>query len=200
MIRITHTPAGSNTIQYLDASQRLLQRNLSYSPPSTSFALSAHFRRVSTTGRRFTSKTTATSQSLYRRPTSTSALTKQHCLSPAIGYNHVQPYPISRHPATCGYTKVAPHQLQMCRAFQSMTVTLQSVPLNDFSGGVGQALGKNTRDKSLHPLPHSGYKKPMTLEEAMGYIKPLELSPELTLMKEKELHGAKIIDGKAIAK
>ncbi|OAQ26777.1 FTHFS-domain-containing protein [Linnemannia elongata AG-77] len=40
----------------------------------------------------------------------------------------------------------------------------------------------------------------MTLEEAMGEIKPLELSPELTLIKEKELTGAKVIDGKAIAK
>ncbi|KAK3820053.1 MAG: LOW QUALITY PROTEIN: formate--tetrahydrofolate ligase-domain-containing protein [Benniella sp.] len=40
----------------------------------------------------------------------------------------------------------------------------------------------------------------MTLEEAMDDIKPLELSPELTLMKEKEFHGAKIIDAKAIAR
>lgn len=43
-------------------------------------------------------------------------------------------------------------------------------------------------------------KKVMTLEEVMGEIKPLELSPELTLMKNKELTGAKVIDGKAIAK
>lgn len=47
---------------------------------------------------------------------------------------------------------------------------------------------------------NSNSKKVMTLEEAMGEIKPLELSPELTLIKEKELTGAKVIDGKAIAK
>lgn len=33
----------------------------------------------------------------------------------------------------------------------------------------------------------------------MGDIKPLELSPELTMLKEATT-GAKIIDGKAIAK
>lgn len=46
-------------------------------------------------------------------------------------------------------------------------------------------------------------KRAMTLEEAMGDIKPLELSPELTIMKKalKEVTaGAKVIDGKAIAK
>lgn len=46
-------------------------------------------------------------------------------------------------------------------------------------------------------------KRVMTLEEAMGDIKPLELSPELTMMKKalkEETAGAKIIDGKAIAK
>ncbi|KAG0370337.1 tetrahydrofolate synthase [Gamsiella multidivaricata] len=40
----------------------------------------------------------------------------------------------------------------------------------------------------------------MTLEEVMADIKPLELSPELTLMEEQEVRAAKIIDGKAIAK
>lgn len=40
----------------------------------------------------------------------------------------------------------------------------------------------------------------MTLEEAMGDIKPLELSPELTILKEQATTGAKVIDGKSIAK
>lgn len=83
-----------------------------------------------------------------------------------------------------------------------MTVSLQSTPLDDFGG-----IGRTSRDgpaagiseKNLHPHS-SSYKKPMTLEEAMGDIKPLELSPESIFLKEKELQGAKIIDGKAIAK
>lgn len=84
--------------------------------------------------------------------------------------------------------------------------------MDEFSVG-GGVLGKDplkrnsiasgTEEGILHGRHTPGYsnnKKVMTLEEAMGDIKPLELSPELTLMKEKELTGAKVIDGKAIAK
>ncbi|KAG0013329.1 tetrahydrofolate synthase [Entomortierella chlamydospora] len=103
------------------------------------------------------------------------------------------------------------------RGFKSLAVAYQSRPLDGLGGITGRGvLGKDSSkstsstlgeesgllsDQILnHPRHPSGYKKALTLEEAMGDIKPLELSPELTLMKETEPQGAKIIDGKAIAK
>lgn len=90
--------------------------------------------------------------------------------------------------------------------------------MDEFSAG-GGVLGKDPLKRNLtasgteeggilsegilhgrHTPGYNNNKKAMTLEEAMGDIKPLELSPELTLIKEKELTGAKVIDGKAIAK
>ncbi|KAI1301008.1 tetrahydrofolate synthase [Mortierella claussenii] len=72
------------------------------------------------------------------------------------------------------------------------------------SGEEGLALSEQVLRRSTRSGSSGAYKKVMTLEEAMGDIKPLELSPELILMKDKKLQKqpqgeAKIIDGKAIA-
>ncbi|KAF9279454.1 tetrahydrofolate synthase [Linnemannia elongata] len=106
------------------------------------------------------------------------------------------------------------HPFLQQRGFQSLSVAYQSRAVDELASGVlgkdplkrNSTAGPGTEDGGilsegiLQGRYNSNSKKVMTLEEAMGEIKPLELSPELTLIKEKELTGAKVIDGKAIAK
>ncbi|KAF9563903.1 hypothetical protein BGW38_008934, partial [Lunasporangiospora selenospora] len=108
------------------------------------------------------------------------------------------------------------HYVTQSRGFRTLGVQRQSRPLDEFGGILGRegtkggSVSSATRataeeggllsDQILRPhgLP-STHKKSLTLGEAMGNIKPLELSPEQMLLKDQQLGNAKIIDGKAIA-
>ncbi|KAG0333456.1 tetrahydrofolate synthase, partial [Podila humilis] len=179
MLRITHSHARPSSIRHLDLSTRLLQR----ANPSSS-SISSHHTPLS------------------------SPITLARAASTA--------HPVSSSTPSSLFTcRPSPrHNQQQKRGFRSITVNYQSRAVDEF--GVlgkdavkGSTSGASTTpseerilsDQILRPYHNThGPQKVLTLEEAMGDIKPLELSPELLLRKEPALPGAKVIDGKAIAK
>ncbi|KAF9106272.1 tetrahydrofolate synthase [Mortierella sp. AM989] len=214
MIRITRKPVGSSTIRCLEVPHKLIQRSISscLNPPSTC-ALHAQAQQRTTLTRRISYTRLNSTTPFTRRQLSTSVNTKNQSSITSSLATSTPPY--RRHSTFCNSAIACQSQH---RGFRSSTVANQSRALDDFGGIGGRGVldkdtsrsgptGASLSEKGLlsdqilnYPRQPPGYKKVMTLEEAMGDIKPLELSPELTLMKEAELQGAKIIDGKAIAK
>ncbi|KAG0322411.1 tetrahydrofolate synthase, partial [Podila horticola] len=182
MLRITHSHTGPNSIRHLDLSTRLLQRNIS-SSSSTSALLTPLSRSIkatkASTARSSSAKYLSTASPSYTStPSSTSSL----------------------------FSHGSKGRIQQRRGFQSSTVNHQSRAIDEFGvlgkDGVKGSTGSTASEGRIlsSQILRPQQRKMMTLEEAMGDIKPLELSPELTMLKEKVTTGAKVIDGKAIAK
>ncbi|KAI8600332.1 hypothetical protein EDD21DRAFT_136845 [Dissophora ornata] len=204
MMRITYKPTGCSTIHFPGVPHRLYQRNASSSTPSSALVLSPHLHRAYSSAKGSPTRICSTT-TVNRQQVSSSSSTcslRCNCASCLTIYSCCPTTPQSQQ-----------------RGFRSATAAFQSRALDGFHGRRG--LEKNTlrgsstsvstgscmddesgilSDQIMHPRPQPPHKKTLTLEEAMGDIKPLVLSPESMLMKEKELQGAKIIDGKAIAK
>lgn len=188
MLRITHNHTGPSSIKRLDLSTRVLQRNISSSSSTSLLTPLSRSIKLSTasTARSSSAKFLSTTPSCTITPSSSSSL-----------FGHGSKGRFQR------YTQR--------RGFQSSAVNCQSRAIDEFGvlgkdgvkGSTGSAVSEERILSDQILRPHHGSRNPqkmMTLEEAMGDIKPLELSPELTMLKEQATTGAKVIDGKAIAK
>lgn len=188
MLRVTHNHTGPSSIKRLDLSTRLLQRNISSSPSTPLLTPLSRSIKLSTasTARSSSAKYLSTTPSCTTTPSSSSSL-----------FGHGSKGRFQR------YTQR--------RGFQSSAVNYQSRAIDEFGilgkDGVKGSTGSAASEEGLLSdrilRPHHGSRNPqkmMTLEEAMGDIKPLALNPELTMLKDQATTGAKVIDGKAIAK
>jgi hypothetical protein len=179
MLRITHNHTGPSSIRHLDLSTRLLQRNISSSSSTSALLtpLSRSIKLTKTPAARSSSPSTA-SPTYTSTPSSISSL----------------------------FSHGSKGRIQQRRDFRSSTVNYQSRAIDEFGvlgkDGVNGSTGSTASEGRIlsGQILRPQQRKMMTLEEAMGDIKPLELSPELTMLKEQVTTGAKVIDGKAIAK
>jgi hypothetical protein len=196
MLGIARGTAESNTAICLrGASQKFIQRNISSSlmPSYTSTHLAYTQHKV-----KFIRLNKITP---FIRPQVSAPFTvsMRRFTSSTISFLH------TTHPNMRTNTITRSHH----RGFKSSTSIPRSRAVDEFRINTRSSLAKGTSasqdgllsDQFLnhHRYPFE-YKKAVTLEDVVGNIKPLELSPELTLLKETETEGAKIIDGKRIAK